>query len=86
MTVVLSSKFYKYRYVDLINIPKHLMTFALRIRLIRNKFFRKKILVTTGTIHNFTAENVEKKYLELQKNIKKNCKKINLSLVQPKNL
>ena len=71
MTVVLSSKFYKYRYVDLINIPKHLMTFALRIRLIRNKILRKKVLVTMGTIHNFTAENVTLKYQELLNTIKK---------------
>ena len=70
MTVVLSSKFYKYRYVDLINIPKHLMTFALRIRLIRNKVLRKKVLVTMGTIHNFTAENVANRYEELQNKMK----------------
>jgi len=72
--VVLSSKFYKYRYVDLINIPKHLMTFSLRIRLIRNKRLRKKVLITTGTIHNFTKENVKLKYKELQEILKKKSK------------
>jgi len=71
MTVVLSSRYYKYRYVDLINIPKHLMTFALRIRLIRNKNLRKKVLITMGTIHNFTAEAVVEKSNELQGAVKK---------------
>lgn len=74
VTVVLSSRFYKYRYVDLINIPKHLMTFALRIRLIRNKQLRKKVLVTTGTVHNFTKENVALKYEELKKVLKTKSK------------
>ena len=70
ITVVLSSRYYKYRYVDLINIPKHLMTFALRIRLIRNKALRKKVLITMGTIHNFTAQNVLDKQKELQEKMK----------------
>lgn len=80
-TVVLSSRFYKYRYVDLINIPKHLMTFALRIRLLRNKALRKKVLVTMGTIHNFTAQNVADKYEELQKIMAKEKKNKSLAVV-----
>lgn len=66
MTVVLTSKYYKYRYVDLINIPKHLMTFALRIRLIRNQKLHKKVLVTVGTINNFSRKAMQEKYQILQ--------------------
>jgi hypothetical protein len=68
-TVVLSSRFYKYKYVDLINIPKHLMTFALRIRLIRNHKLGKKIFSTIGIIHNFNIDSVRKKRLELDNNL-----------------
>ena len=71
MTIVLTSRYYKYKNVDLINIPKHLMTFALRIRLIRNKKLRNKIFITTGTINNFNIHNVKLKFSELTKKLNK---------------
>jgi len=81
MTVVLSSRYYKYRYVDLINIPKHLMTFSLRIRLIRNKNLRKKVLITMGTIHNFTMQAVVDKCDDLQAIMKKYEKDADLASI-----
>ena len=71
LTVVLTSHYYKYKYVDLVNIPKHLMTFSLRIRLLRNKNLRKKILITVGTINNFNIQNVKNKFVELKDRLKK---------------
>ncbi len=71
LTVVLTSRYYKYKYVDLINIPKHLMTFSLRIRLLRNKNLRKKNLITVGTINNFNIQNVKKKFVELNNTFEK---------------
>lgn len=65
-TVVLSSKLHNYKYVDLINVPKHLLTFYSRIRLVQNKKLRKKTLITIGTIHKFNQETVlvQKKTLD----------------------
>ena len=70
MTVVLTSRYYKYKYVDLINIPKHLMTFSLRIRLLRNKKLRKNVLITIGTINNFNNKTVKEKFKELNQTLK----------------
>ena len=71
LTVVLTSRYYKYKYVDLVNIPKHLMTFSLRIRLLRNKNLRKRILITVGTINNFNIQKVKSKFVELNNTLKK---------------
>jgi hypothetical protein len=68
-TVVLSSRFHKYKYIDLINVPKHLMTFPVRIRLIRNHKLGKKVLSTIGIIHSFSIDSVRKKRLELDNNL-----------------
>ena len=56
VTSVLNSKYYRYKFVDLINIPKHLLTFSSRIRLIKDTSIASKSLVTTGTVHNFTKD------------------------------
>lgn len=64
-TAVLTSKLYRYKYVDLINIPKHLMTFKSRIRLLQHKSLRKRVLLTLGTINNFDQKTVNDKYLQL---------------------
>ena len=69
ITVILSSKYYKYRYVDLINIPKHLMTFAVRIRLIHNPNLYRKVLTTVGIIHNFNREKINRDFKLLQKTL-----------------
>lgn len=66
MTVVLTSKYYKYRYVDLINIPKHLMTFSSRIRLVQNQSLRKKVLTTIGIIHSFNRDKINNQYKILE--------------------
>ncbi len=68
-TAVLTSKFHEYKYVDFINIPKHLLTFTSRIRLLQNKELRKKVLVTVGTLNNFNRATVREKNLELQTKI-----------------
>ncbi len=70
-TTVLTSKYYKYEYVDLINIPKHLLNFGSRIRLLQNKDLRKKTLITVGTINHFSKELVKQKYDELLLNIER---------------
>ncbi len=57
-TVVLISRLHNYKYVDLINVPKHLLTFYSRIRLLQNKKLRRKTLITIGTIHKFTMAGV----------------------------
>lgn len=64
-TTVLTSKLYSYKYVDLINVPKHLLTFSSRIRLLRNQELRKKVLITIGTINNFNIATVREKYSAL---------------------
>ena len=66
-TAVLTSRYYKYKFVDFINIPKHLLTFSTRIRLLRHKKLRKKVLITTGTIHNFSMQKIKENYKELLK-------------------
>lgn len=62
LTSVLTSRVHKYQYVDLINVPKHLMTFKSRIRLIQDKKLRKKTLVTIGTINNFNRKTIKEKH------------------------
>lgn len=71
LTAVLTSRAHKYKYVDLINVPKHLLTFTSRIRLLQNKKLRKKVLMTIGTINNFSRGNVRKKQKELLALLKK---------------
>ena len=71
MTAVLTSRIHKYQYVDLINVPKHLLTFRARIRLLQNKKLRKKVLITIGTINNFSCQYVKTKFKELSQNLKK---------------
>lgn len=41
-TVVLISRLHNYKYVDLVNVPKHLLTFYSRIRLLQNKSCARK--------------------------------------------
>ena len=60
-TCVLTSKAHNYKYVDLINVPKHLLTFYTRLRLLQNKELRNKTLITVGTIHKFNADIVKTK-------------------------
>ncbi len=71
-TSVLTSRLHKYKYVDLINIPKHLLTFTSRIRLLQNAELRKKSLVTIGTINNFNRKTVKDKKKELIASLQKN--------------
>ena len=70
VTTVLTSRFHKYKYVDLINIPKHLLTFHTRIRLLQDKQLRRRSLITTGTINNFSRENVNRKKQDLLEKMK----------------
>lgn len=65
LCAVLTSRLHKYKYVDLINVPKHLLSFNSRIRLLRDKKLRKKVLITIGTINNFNRWRVKEKYEEL---------------------
>lgn len=65
MTTVLTSRVHKYKFVDVINVPKHLMTFKSRIRLIQDKELRKKTLVTIGTINNFSWQKVTEAHTKL---------------------
>lgn len=71
-TVVLISRLHNYRYVDLINVPKHLLTFYSRIRLLQNPKLRKKTLITVGTVHSFTRAHVIEKKAELDALLDKN--------------
>lgn len=64
-TVILTSKYYKYKHIDFINIPKHLLTFSSRIRLLKENNLRKKVLITTGTINNFSIQNINNRHKEL---------------------
>lgn len=70
-TTVLSSRLHNYKYVDLINVPKHLLTFYARVRLLQNRKLRKKTLITIGIIHKFTYDNVKKKKNDLESLLKK---------------
>ncbi|MFI3241603.1 MAG: hypothetical protein R3Y43_03455 [Alphaproteobacteria bacterium] len=69
---VLTSNFHKYRYVDLINIPKHNLNLINRLRLVSDKKLRKKVLITKGIINNFNIETVVKKKKELTTLLKQN--------------
>ena len=64
VTTVLTSKLHKYKYVDLVNIPKHLMTLNGRIRILQHKSIKKRVLITKGTINNFSRKNVKNKNKE----------------------
>ncbi len=64
-TVILTSRLHKYKYIDLINVPKHMLTFRTRIRLLQNRALKKKVLVTVGTINNFSRHVVLEKHKEL---------------------
>ena len=66
LTVVLSSKLHNYKHVDFINVPKHMLNFSTRIRLLQNKKLRKKVLITVGIIHSFSKEKVAQKKKELK--------------------
>lgn len=66
LTVALSSKLHNYKYIDFINVPKHMLNFSVRIRLLQNKKLRKKVLITVGIIHSFSKENISKKKKELE--------------------
>lgn len=70
-TTVLTSRMHSYKYVDLINVPKHLLTFTSRIRLLQNPELRKKVLITVGTINNFNIETVKEKFCLLQQSLEK---------------
>lgn len=59
ITVVLTSPAYKYKSVDIINVPKHLLTLRTRVKLLRTPKLRKKTLITTGILHNFSRRKVE---------------------------
>lgn len=69
LTAVLTSRMHNYQYVDLINVPKHLLTFRARIRLLQDKKLRKKVLITLGTINNFSRQNVKVKFKELSQKL-----------------
>lgn len=71
ITGVLTSRLHKYQYVDLIHVPKHLLTLNARIRLLQNKKLKKKTLITIGTINNFNRRTVKEKNTELLKTLKK---------------
>lgn len=70
-TVVLISRLHNYKYVDLVNVPKHLLTFYSRIRLLQNKKLRQKTLITVGTVHKFTMAGVLARKAELDEKLKK---------------
>lgn len=71
LTAVLTGKLNKYQYVDLVNIPKHLMTLNGRIRILQHKSIKKRVLITKGTINNFSRQNVKNKNKELLQLISK---------------
>lgn len=65
LTSVINGRIYAYKYVDLINVPKHLLTLRSRVRLLQNRELRHKILFTQGTINNFNRKTVSDKQQEL---------------------
>ena len=71
LTSVLTSRLHPYRYVDLINIPKHLLTLSSRIRLLQNTKLKKRSLVTVGTLNNFNQHKIRKQKKELIKKLEK---------------
>lgn len=84
MTIVLTSRYYKYKYADLINIPKHLMTLMIRIRLLKDLSLKNKVLVTTGTVHNLNIKTIKTKHEELKKKLTKLKKQTDLESVVAK--
>lgn len=71
-TMVLTSCLYRYKYADLVHIPKHLLTLKSRIRLLQHKGLRKRALITVGTINNFEMKTVNEKHQDLLKIIASN--------------
>ena len=65
LTSVINGRIYAYKYVDLINVPKHLLTLRSRVRLLQNRELRHKILFMQGTINNFNRKTVSDKQQEL---------------------
>lgn len=80
LCTVLTSRLHKYKYVDLINVPKHLLSFHSRIRLLRDKKLRKKALITIGTINNFSRRLVNEKNNELLAIIKQSQENEDISV------
>ena len=70
-TAVLTSRLHNYQYVDLINVPKHMLTHRSRIRLLNNKKLRKRTLITIGIIHKFSLKLIKDKRNELENIIEK---------------
>ena len=64
-TTVLTSRLHKYKFVDLINIPKHLLTFQTRIRLMQNTALKKKSLITIGIMNNLSQKSIKEKKKKL---------------------
>ena len=69
LTALINGRLYDYQYVDLVNVPKHLLTLRSRMKLLQNRGLRKKVLFTLGTINNFSRNNVTIKYAELLKKV-----------------
>lgn len=65
LTALINGRLYDYKYVDLVNVPKHLLTLRSRMKLLQNRSLRKKVLFTLGTINNFSRTNVTLKCSEL---------------------
>lgn len=65
LTAVVSSCFYKYKWIDIVNIPKFLLTFYSRMRLFESRTMRNKTLVTIGIINNFTPTRVQEEKSKL---------------------
>lgn len=84
LTALVNGRLYDYKYVDLVNVPKHLLTLRSRMKLLQNKALRKKVLFTLGTINNFSRNNVSMKYNELLKKITENKNDISLNAFMEK--
>lgn len=81
---VISSRFYKYKYIDLINIPKFLLTFYTRLRLFESKKMRRRSLVTVGIINNFKPSVVQSAKADLLLKLKKLSQKQDLAPIVSK--
>ena len=79
LTVVLSSKLHNYKHIDFINVPKHMLNFSTRIRLLQNKKQRKKVLITVGIIHSFSKEKVVQKKRELETSFSRQSKETDVA-------
>ena len=77
-TAVLTSRLHNYKYVDLINVPKHVLTLSSRIRLLQKKKLRKKVLITLGTINNFSRKKVTEKFNELKLKLAETAQDVDL--------